>query len=189
MCSTNAVGAFEICNGTRHLEDLDQPTRGKAELVVYGFQQAVTVTVGFGQLPGEAIGHFRVGQNIGAAEPLGRGLPRAHYPVAHRRRRFSAAGPHFTVAHGRHFDVQIDAVEQRPAEPVAVARDCRQRAGAVMGGVTQVTARASEKGTETNGWKIENDVRGYIGLNVETRGEGIDRAIERAWQWSRTNKK
>lgn len=46
----------------------------------------------------------------------------------------------FFLRHGGHFDLQVDAIEQRAGNPRAVAGDLIRRAMAFAGSVSQVTA-------------------------------------------------
>jgi hypothetical protein len=65
------------------------------------------------------------------------------HALADLGRRFSRAGSaQLFVGHGRHLDVDIDAVEQRPADLAQVALDDPRRATALARRIAEKAARA-----------------------------------------------
>ena len=87
-----------------------------------------------------ARGEERVGPALAFELPLaGRLRARAYRSRAFTGRRIGKVAR----AKRRHLHMQVDAVEPRPGDPAAVARDAIRRAGAAPRVVTQIATRTS----------------------------------------------
>jgi hypothetical protein len=78
-----------------------------------------------------------------AAEPVPLNLARPlHSDADGRARLLLASTDEVLIRHGRHFEVDVDPVEQRPRHPGAVPLDVDGTATAGTGGITEIAAGA-----------------------------------------------
>ncbi len=144
----DGVGLVQIGDGARHFENTVVSSGGEAELAHGQLERALAGVVKAAELPQQLRGKLRVGvaalllARAGGFDALAHGLARSAVSVA----------AHFLVRHGGHFDVQVDAVQQRPADLAEVALDDRRRAAALARGVAEKPARTSvQVATDTEG--------------------------------------
>jgi hypothetical protein len=121
----DAIGAFEVGDGTGDFEDA---ILGAGAEVVFGHgglehgeRRFVQRAVGLEF----ARAHTRIAGDSGSVlEPLLLDVARGDDPFANRGGRFAVAlAGDVLEFHGRHFDVQIDPVEQRAGDAVQIIRD------------------------------------------------------------------
>ena len=68
--------------------------------------------------------HLGVGVNVSFLKPLQLNHPRIIDPLADELRRFAGvAAGEILIADGRHFDLNVDAVEERAGDAGAIALD------------------------------------------------------------------
>jgi hypothetical protein len=149
MGDGQVLGAFEVGDGAGHFEDAIVRARGEALLLHGALQQALGIGAQFAVGANLARGHLRVGVDFfaGLSEALPLALARGHHAVANLRRalgRRSAA--QLLVLHGRNFDMNIDAVEQRAGDFGHVALDHGRRTHALARLVVEVAAGAGIHG-------------------------------------------
>src|SRR5687768_3989577 len=102
-------------------------------------QELVALAVG-GAMP---VDLARAEQGIGLALPRSLNQPRALDALADRLRGFARDRCNqLRLARRRHFELEIDAVGERPGDAAAVARDALGRAAAAAGAVAAMPARA-----------------------------------------------
>jgi hypothetical protein len=131
----------EIGQGSRDLEDAVVRPGGEIELL----HRMLQVTRGLGIVTAMffhlAGAHGRVGRLRVGLEPPALDFPCGFHPLADPAGILAAAGGgEFAVVHQRHLDVQVDAVEQRPGDPLAVAFDLPRRAAALPLAIPVVAA-------------------------------------------------
>jgi hypothetical protein len=86
------------------------------------------------------VGRFQ--RLVGAALSSMLALSCQHHPLAHRRTRLTEAGAQFMFGKRRYAHHQIDAIQQGPGQPAAIACDLIGRAAASRRRMTEITAGA-----------------------------------------------
>jgi len=142
MVQRNRVGAVEVGDGARHFQDAVVGARRKRQLVDGVFQKLVRAAVELAvraQVPGS---HLRVAGDAVVAEALHLALAATQHPLAHARRAFARLlGHQLLRTEARHFDVDVNAVEQRAGNAHQVAADLLLRALALSPLVAEESAR------------------------------------------------
>src|SRR5205807_1859561 len=120
---------------------------GEAEVIHRGLEQGTGFVVEGAKTAELTAAHSAIEAVAILAEAVALRLAGAVDPFAHRGAGGAvAAGRQLLERHGRHFDVQVDAVEHRAADPANVALDENGIALARSAAVAQVAARARVHG-------------------------------------------
>ncbi len=91
-------------------------------------------------LPHFARSHVPIALKVCPAKPLPLLVPRFFNPFLDLRRRFSQMIPcQLFVIYPRHLDMNVDAVEEWPADALLIAQHLRERAGALFHRVAVIT--------------------------------------------------
>jgi len=152
------IRGVEVGEGAGDLEDAVVGAGGEIEVVHRLLQQGVGLGFELAVLADELGGHGAVGGDSGV---LGKTLlldePAALHPLADGLRILAAAiaARQLFVVHGRDFDVEVDAVEQRAGDPLAVFLDLAGGTAAFPFRVTEVTAGIRFPTQETPSMKKE----------------------------------
>ena len=107
--------AGEVGDGARDLQDAVVGAGGEAELVDGCVEELLRRVVEAAVLLHVLRSHVSVEEEGLVGEPFELIMPRLFNALAHLQRRFAGGGAaQHVVAEGRHLDVDVDAVEQRP---------------------------------------------------------------------------
>lgn len=143
MAGCNPRLTLEIGDRPGHFQDPRPGPGAEAELFHGHFQEPVRLGIQgteLADLPGR---HPAVAENAEALEPLLLDLPGGVDAALDLRRGFAAgAGRQLPVFHRGDFDVNVDAVQERPGNLRPVLSDLPGRAPALPAGVPVVPAGA-----------------------------------------------
>ena len=117
MFGTNRPDGGKVCNGARHLENASVGPGAQAKPLNNRFQKLLARRVQRTMLSDKAHGHLGVAMRPRQApKALPLRLARRDHPFPNRRRRFGFSAMRERVErHGKHFEMQIDAVHERAA--------------------------------------------------------------------------
>ena len=137
MFGLDLLARTKIGDGPRNFENPVVGPGGKGQAPDRHFEGPFGGAVQRAQLAQPARRHIGVDESA-----LRLARPRGQDPLAHFRRcRAGPAAAHLLVGHGGHFDVQVDAVQRRPADLAQVTLDDAAGATAFVGRVAEVTTR------------------------------------------------
>jgi hypothetical protein len=134
----------QIGNRPRDLQDAMERPRRELQLLHRRPHERLTGRVEFAEDAHVGWRHVRVAYYSAVVRgesrvlTLSRGL---HSRAHHRRRLAHTLAGELFIRHARHLDVDINAIQQRPADALLVARDHRRGTSTFLGGVTVIAAR------------------------------------------------
>jgi hypothetical protein len=166
-------GAGEVGDGPADFEDPAVGAGAQAEFVDGGFEQSFGVFI-HGAIALDISGaHLRVGVNGSFLKALELDVTRVIDALANRFRGFAGvATGEVLVANRRHFDLNVDAIEERSGDARAIALDLQRRADAFFLRIGKEAARARVHSRD------EHDGRGIID-RAEGAGDGDVAVFER----------
>ena len=138
-------GVFEVGDGAAHLQDAVVGARRQAQTAHRRFEHPLALGVHAAVLADEPRRHLRVREDAVARKPFALPLSRTQHPRANLGRPLGLGrrrARKLLELHGRHVDVDVDAVEERPRDAPDVALYLRGRAAALARGVVPEAARA-----------------------------------------------
>lgn len=133
--------AAEIGDGARHAQDAMVGARGQVQALQGVAQQLLLVIV----QAAVTIQSDAVKSGIAFALSLNLNVARGAHPRTHLRTGFTGRALQFLRREPRHFDLQIDAVEQRSGDAAAVTLNLIRRAAAAARRITEIAARTSPR--------------------------------------------
>ncbi len=134
----------EIGDGPRDFQYPVISARAEIQLRHGHFHHAFRIRAELAERLDLARAHARVRASLPfAAETLALNFPHTSHPRADGGGRFGRlVARHFAILHRGHFDVDVDAIEQRAGDAVAVALHLHGRAAAIALRIAEVSARA-----------------------------------------------
>jgi hypothetical protein len=143
----DGFGTVEVGDGTRNLQDAVVGARRESQARHGAFEQPVAIRRDVAVLPELPRAHLRIAVNLFTLEALHLPLAGIHNARPNFRRAFATRTlPQFAVLHGRHVDVDIDAIEQRTGNLGDIPLDHGRRAGAIARWIVEKAARAGIHG-------------------------------------------
>ena len=133
MGGLDFFGAGEVGDGAADFEDPAVGAGAQAQFVDRGFEQSFRVIIHGAITLDVSRAHLGVGVDVSFLEPLQLNRPRVIDPLADELRRFAGvAAGEILIADRRHFDLNVDAVEERAGDTGAIALDLQRRADAFL---------------------------------------------------------
>jgi hypothetical protein len=134
MLFMNVCAAVKIRNRAGNLEDAGVGAGGETETVSDHFEESVAGGVRLAELFDETGSHLGVTVDFGAFVSLQLQLAGTRYPLGYGGGAFGFTSVgQIAVFDGRHFDVDVDPVQERPGDAGTVAVDRDRGAGAGVG--------------------------------------------------------
>jgi len=116
--------AMQVCDGARQFEYPVVGAGRKVQLAHSGAHQGVAVLLQAAEFPHFGGAHLGVAADVERGEARGLSLPRPHDALPDDGGGFSQAlAAQFLVFHPRDFDVNVNAVQQRPGDALLVVAD------------------------------------------------------------------
>jgi hypothetical protein len=124
MSGLDFFGAGEVGDGAADFEDAAVGAGAQAQFVDRGFQQSLRVVIHGTIALNVSRAHLGVGVNVSFLKALQLNHPRIIDPLANDLRRLtSVAAGEILIADGRHFHLDVDAVEEWAGDTGAIALD------------------------------------------------------------------
>jgi hypothetical protein len=137
----------EIGDGAADFEDPAVGAGAQAQFVDRGFEQSFRVIIHRAITLDISRAHLGVGVHVSFLKPLQLNRPHVVDPLADELRGFAGvAAGEILIADRRHFDLNVDAVEERAGDAGAIALDLQRRADAFFLRIGEKTARTRDHG-------------------------------------------
>ena len=141
MGGLDFFGAGEIGDGTADFEDPAVGAGAQTQFVDRGFEQSLCVVINGTIALDVSCAHLGIGVNVSFLKPLQLNRARIVDPLADELRRFAGvAAGEILIADRRHFDLNVDAIEERAGDAGAIALDLQRRADAFFLRIGEKTA-------------------------------------------------
>jgi hypothetical protein len=126
-------GTGKIGDGAADFEDAAVGASAQAQFVDGGFEQSLRVVIHGAITLDVSRAHLGVGMDGFFLKALELDVTRTIDPLANELRRFAGiAAGEILIADRRHFDLNVDAVEERAGDARAIALDLQRRADAFL---------------------------------------------------------
>ena len=168
MGGLDFFGAGEIGDGAADFEHPAVGAGAQTQFIDRGFEQSLRVVIHGAITLDISRAHLGVGVDVSFLKPLQLNRPRIIDALANHLRGFSGvAAGEVLIADRRHFDLNVDAIEERAGDARAIALDLQRRADAFFLRIGEKTAGARVHGRD------QHDAGGIIDRAERARNGDI----------------